>query len=129
LNPVSLFATRDEANSENSQRLKCLTGETHIYRAVDDGDSSLIKDCLFPETLELKIGAQVVLLKNIDEQFVNGSTGIVVGFETSMLNTVAYPIVKFDNGISWTICIDLWKHETSRGVLLASHTQVPLLLA
>lgn len=35
-----------------------------------------------PKTLELKKGAQVMLIKNLDETLVNGSLGTVIGFST-----------------------------------------------
>lgn len=43
----------------------------------------LLNDCIAPEILELKQGAQVILTKNIDDILVNGSQGRVVGFANS----------------------------------------------
>jgi len=64
-----------------------LVGETEIYEARDGGSivdkaqrDKLLSNCMAPEMIKLKKGAQVMLIKNIDETLVNGSIGKVIGF-------------------------------------------------
>jgi ATP-dependent DNA helicase PIF1 len=39
-----------------------------------------MQSCLAPQVIQLKMHAQVMLLKNLDADLVNGSLGVVVGF-------------------------------------------------
>lgn len=86
LEVTELFPTRQEVENSNQRRLRELPGEVHRYEALDAGDP-LIRDRLLgnmmaPKVLELKKGAQVMLIKNLDETLVNGSLGTVIGFST-----------------------------------------------
>ncbi|KAL2271487.1 hypothetical protein VTJ83DRAFT_858 [Remersonia thermophila] len=83
---TELFPTRQEVDSSNQRRLKALTGKVYRYDAVDTGDPKirdrLLANMMAPPTIELKKGAQVMLIKNMDDTLVNGSLGTVVGFMT-----------------------------------------------
>jgi ATP-dependent DNA helicase PIF1 len=54
-----------------------------------------------PSTLQLKVGAQVMLTKNMPEfHLVNGSRGVVQSFAKEHdQDSVAYPVVHFTNGV------------------------------
>jgi ATP-dependent DNA helicase PIF1 len=64
-----------------------LRGESKTYYAKDGGSASgvqrqkLLDNFMAQETLHLTVGAQVMLIKNIDDTLVNGSMGIVVAFQ------------------------------------------------
>lgn len=64
--------------------MKNLPGDSQVFRSEDVGDpkfkDKLLQNCMASISLELKVGAQVMLIKNIDEQLVNGSLGKVYGF-------------------------------------------------
>ncbi|OJD27782.1 hypothetical protein ACJ73_00830 [Blastomyces percursus] len=86
LEATELFPTRSEVENANSARMGRLSGETMVFTAVDGGTmqnetqrSQLLADCVAP-TIQLKKGAQVMLIKNMDESLVNGSLGKVVAF-------------------------------------------------
>ena len=83
------------------------------------------KFCSAPDYLELCIGAQVMLVKNIDllHGLANGSRGIVVGFTLEDL-----PIVRFLNGEERPIGMELWEMEEQDKVILRAY-QVPLRVA
>lgn len=67
--------------------MRNLSGQALEFRAVDGGSitdvaqrEKLLANCMAPPLLSLKKGAQVMLIKNIDETLVNGSIGKVVAF-------------------------------------------------
>ncbi|KAI0651482.1 hypothetical protein C8Q79DRAFT_38298 [Trametes meyenii] len=94
IEPTELYPTRAEVESANSSRLNKLPGNPILFRARDlpgrdaKGEclppqrvERALKDVIAPEKLNLKIGAQVMLIKNIIQGvLVNGSVGRVVGF-------------------------------------------------
>jgi ATP-dependent DNA helicase PIF1 len=83
---TELFPTRAEVESANLTRLRALPGEVHHFTAVDTGDQAvrdrLLQHMMAPKTIELKVGAQVMLIKNIDQTLVNGSIGKIKTFMT-----------------------------------------------
>jgi ATP-dependent DNA helicase PIF1 len=81
------FPTRAEVENANNMRMRNLQGETKIFEARDGGSivdkemrDKLLSNCMAPAQIALKKGAQVMLIKNIDDTLVNGSLGKVVGF-------------------------------------------------
>jgi len=84
---TELFPTRNEVDIANNSRMRNLVGEVKIYQAKDGGAvteerfrDKLLQNCMAPQEIQLKKGAQVMLIKNIDETLVNGSLGKVIGF-------------------------------------------------
>lgn len=84
------YPTRRQVDAENERRLKQLPGEGRIYRSRDGPNAAgssrseqqkkLLENFMAPETIVLKIDAQVMMIKNLDETLVNGSMGRVIGF-------------------------------------------------
>jgi hypothetical protein len=95
--PTKLYCTNKNVDMENIQQLKKLCSPSHLFRCTDkiyqypetgakwmnQAVQSLLtmSDKKIPRVLELKVGAQVVLLRNTDDTLVNGSRGVVVGFQ------------------------------------------------
>lgn len=84
---TELFPTRQEVDRANSLRMQQLHGQVYHFEARDGGTvldkafrAKLLQNCIAPEKVSLKKGAQVMLIKNIDETLVNGSLGRVRGF-------------------------------------------------
>lgn len=129
------FSRNVDVDAYNYEKLGQIKGELKTYKAVDLGSDryleSLDKNCLAPKNLDLKVGAQVMLLKNdLDKGLSNGSIGKVVAMGMASVD------VDFD-GIVSTVQKDEWKIEESTisisgkvsTRILASRTQVPLRLA
>ena len=81
------FPTRNEVEAANNSRMRSLGGNSWDFRAEDGGQiqdkvqrDKLLSNCMAPALITLKRGAQVMLIKNIDDQLVNGSIGKVIAF-------------------------------------------------
>jgi ATP-dependent DNA helicase PIF1 len=78
---------RHEVENSNAFRMRSLVGKGYRYDAADTGTvtdqgmrDKLLSNMMAPKTIELKKGAQVMLIKNMDEGLVNGSLGKVIAF-------------------------------------------------
>ena len=72
---ITLAPTNNLVTTINQRKLDELPGKTHKYQATITGE---MKRSVFPteEVLQLKKGAQIVLLRNdMDKRWVNGSVG------------------------------------------------------
>lgn len=84
------FPMRAEVDRANQNRLRALRGDEYVFRAQDDvpgqHDASVIQkntylqNFMAVEKLVLKVGAQVMLIKNLDTSLVNGTIGRVIKF-------------------------------------------------
>ncbi len=113
----------------NETALNKIDTETHTYTMQTTGSANYVetlkRSCLASETLTLKEGAFVMCIKNSTEKkYVNGSLGVVVGFE----EYTEYPIVELRNGKTVTITPDTWELRDG-DKKRASLMQIPLRLA
>jgi ATP-dependent DNA helicase PIF1 len=127
---TKLYSRNINVDVINAQELGNIQGQTNTFTMKTEGFSTLVeglkKSCLALEKLALKIGAQVMFIKNeVTGKYVNGTRGVVVGFEKSK---DGWPIVKtFDSQII-IVSPETWQFE-DHGVVRATLTQVPLRLA
>ena len=87
IEPTELFPTREEVDFANNARMRALPGSLHAFHAEEGGAitdlrarGKLLQNCMAPQIIELKKDVQVMLIKNMDENLVNGSLGKVIGF-------------------------------------------------
>ncbi|GAA5945450.1 hypothetical protein JCM3775_006781 [Rhodotorula graminis] len=109
LEPTELFPMRNEVDRANQNRLRALPGEETVFKAedglndhrpqVDKSRNTYLSNFMAPETLVLKVGAQVMLIKNLDTTLVNGTVGTVVGFGVPELQESDDD----DNGDEWVL--------------------------
>ena len=127
-----ILATRlcshvNEAEEINQFQLNELKGESKTYTAQDSDESmtaTLNKQLTVPDKLILKVGAQVMLLKNINiaSGLVNGARGIVIKFAENV------PVVQFKSGIQYHAKLEKWNLKTNTGSII-HRIQIPLKLA
>lgn len=135
--PTELFPLRAEVDRANAARLSALGGQSHTFTARDSGSAvpakrqKLLDNMMAVGTLELKVDAQVMLVKNVSETLVNGSVGRVLAFEDDVDGTKV-PLVEFQTfkGLETVpVSRDEFRAEDSEGKLLAKRIQIPFILA
>ena len=113
----------------NNLELSKLTGEEKIFNMTTSGFPALVealkKNCLAPSQLKLKIGAEVMFIKNDNlGKYVNGTRGLILGFDQED----GLPIVKTFSNSTLVAKPEEWIFEEN-GIVQATLKQVPLRLA
>ena len=87
IDATELFPTRDEVERANRTRMQQLQGRPFVFDAIDGGTiqdvaqrDKMLNNCMAAQQITLKKGAQVMLIKNLDDGLVNGSIGRVIAF-------------------------------------------------
>lgn len=125
-----LYAHNVNVDRINDQELaKLARREQKTFRMESRGVAQLVdglkKNCLAPESLTLKIGAEVMFIKNaVNGAFVNGTRGIVEKFA----DEGGWPIVRTADNDHIVASPEEWQYEDN-GLIRASISQVPLRLA
>ncbi|MEK9183117.1 MAG: PIF1 family DEAD/DEAH box helicase [Patescibacteria group bacterium] len=124
-----LFSHNVDVDRVNSEILAKLPNRQRMFDMSAEGPGGLVaimkKGCLSPESLCLKTGAAVMFTKNnLKEGFVNGTLGVVLGFD-KMNNS---PVVKTRSGQRIKVEPMDWTVEEN-GKVRARLTQRPLRLA
>ena len=127
---TKLYSRNINVDAINERELANIPGQEKTYTMETKGFSALVeglkKSCLALEQLRLKIGAEVMFIKNDTMgNYVNGTRCVVVGFDK---NDGGWPIVKTFDNRTFIAYPDEWKYEDN-GLVRAIITQVPLRLA
>ncbi len=125
---TKLFTHNVDVDTINHKHLDTLTTATKEFVMMSKGKDFLVeglkRSCLAPERLRLKEGARVMFVKNNYEVgFVNGTLGLVTGF-----NTFGEPVVRTVGGKLISVVPMSWSIE-EEGKVKAEITQLPLRLA
>lgn len=126
---TELHTVNIDVDRINEQRLRQLSGDEVTYTMETTGSENYVetlkRSCLAPESLQLRIGALVMCIKNSsDKKYVNGSIGQVVEFD----DATNYPTVTLRNGRTLTITPEEWELRDGTRKR-AGLTQLPLRLA
>jgi ATP-dependent DNA helicase PIF1 len=149
------FPRREDVDRSNVTRINRLQTDEMVFEAKDSGTikdpvhrSKILANFMAPERIALRLEAQVMLIKNMDEDLVNGSMGRVVGFEFPGAEKDVdgkgargrdvkggkaglekrCPLVEFVNGKRQLITPETWNVELPNGEIQASRSQVDFLL-
>lgn len=128
-NLTELHTVNVDVDRINAGRLAALEGDTVVYQASTTGAPNYVetlgRSVLAPSTLELKLGALVMAVRNdASKRYANGSIGQVTAFEPG----TDYPVVQFRNGREVTMMPETWELRDG-DKKRASISQVPLRLA
>ena len=134
--PVRIYCLNRQVDEYNAARYAKLTTQERVFTGIVHGDERhkdyFDRNCPAPRILKLKIGAKVMLLKNIDTEhgLVNGSVGLVKSFSPTG--------VEVDFGEYGSAIIESEKWEIKEQVadvtgemkykVAASFSQIPLKL-
>ena len=94
-----LHAHRDSCQYTNQQCINVVDGKFYNFRSIDSGSNinSLDRLVPVPRVLSLKVGCQVMLLRNLNHNLNNGMIGTVVRFSNT-----GFPVVDFEvNGLTY----------------------------
>lgn len=125
LKPTLLYPTKKYADQVNQfENMTLETEENKYKKSYIDAPAYILEELekqkgMFEEHITIKVGSQVMCIANLDEITVNGSQGVVIGFERG------FPVVKFSK-ITRVIEPHIWKNEKYEGYGIQ---QIPLILS
>ncbi|XP_047949600.1 ATP-dependent DNA helicase PIF1-like [Salvia hispanica] len=140
---VRLFPRISDVDEVNKEKMKGLGEEIYTYTAQDSGEKQWKRQLeigIARDTLELCVGARVMLIKNISpwRKLVNGATGTVLGFcklvdknygmSAGCSHGDVLPLVKFDSGSELIVEPETWEVRDGDKVV-ARRRQIPLILS
>ncbi len=127
--PTKLYTHNVDVDAINQAELQKISGEVKEFHMSGKGSDALVeslkKSCLAPSQLKLKIGAEVMFIKNNYERgYVNGTRGVIVDFDA-----YGEPVVELHSDARRiSVNAEEWQVEEN-GKVKASITQYPLRLA
>jgi len=126
---IRLHTHNADVDLINIDSLKALEGEVEDYYAVTTGEKKLVdslkKSVLAADHIKLKLGAQVIFVKNNFEMgYLNGTLGTVVDFDAD-----EWPIVETHNGDKIVAKPAEWSIVNEYNQPVATYSQIPLRLA
>ena len=137
IKPTKIYSLNKDVDADNERELDKLVLENEnldfyeykleyqvFKEKINNVEEKIGKKCIAPYNLQLCVGAQVMLLYNIDieNKLVNGSRGVITRFVEN------FPEVLFLNGCKRIITVQTWEIYEGRDLII-SCTQLPLRIA
>lgn len=137
IKPVKLFCKNVDVSRYNHDELHKIKAKSQFYHATDNGgeqwEKFFDKNCPAPTDLELRVGAQVILLINLDVALglVNGSVGTVTEMHDNSVSVSFASGTQVIEAFKWEVKQNEFDSLTGamKKVVLASRSQLPLKLA
>ena len=156
IEPTRMYSHKVCVDVINSSKLQELVSETHVFTGrvfteidmtpprvprmqpmsraqkeavLNEARLQISRNVPVPVEQELRVGAQVMLVVNLDQEsgLVNGSRGVITGFRTNRNAGGIMPVVQF-TGSEMVLSLHVWKHEI-HGAGVVCYMQIPLRLA
>ena len=126
--PTKLYTHNVDVDRINIEELNKLKGKSKTFKYTSKGTAKniekIFKTSLVLEEITLKKDAVVLFIKNNPEKhYINGTTGVVIGFEGDI------PVVKTSTGEKIRVVVEDWTIENDKGENIATVSQIPLRLA
>ncbi len=126
---IQLFTHNADVDLVNEESLSQIEGQIEYFYASAEGNANLVdslrKSVLAPDCLKLKIGAQVMFVKNNHELgYMNGTMGTITDFDSD-----GWPIVTTLDDRDLVAKPTDWQVVDEQNKPVAILTQVPLRLA
>ena len=103
---ITLSTRRDTVDDINTRHLKALPGKAKMLEGVVRGEFPL-SSLPTPKELYLKLGAQVLFVKNdLDHRWVNGTLGTIIGFDED--ETFVY--IRTEDGQEFDVEQEVWSN-------------------
>ncbi|NMA75244.1 MAG: AAA family ATPase [Bacteroidales bacterium] len=130
---ITLATRRDTVDRINQLKLEDLSGQKEVFKGKISGDFP-IHSLPTSEELTLKLGAQIIFIKNdVNKQWVNGTLGVISGMDKKGILTIIT-----EEGLEVDVTPDSWrniryKYNEKKKIVeeeeLGSFTQFPIRLA
>ena len=132
---ITLSTRRDTVDYINTKKLDELDGEPEVFKGIIQGEFPE-SNLPTPQELQLKVGAQVLFVKNdLTHRWVNGTLGTIIGFDEEEHERI---FVVTEDGKELDVEREIWSNirytfnETEKKIEeqeLGTYTQFPLRMA
>jgi hypothetical protein len=127
--PIILYPTNASVDAVNNAKLAKVKGEARVYEAELRGDERacavLVKNCIASRDLRLKVGAQVLMIKNCyaeGNEYMNGERGVLEDMGDDRLTI---RLETEGNPRSVTVEREFWEWKNADREVIASMRQFP----
>ena len=115
--------------SEKERQIRASQSQERILSELNSLKNSILCD----DITQLRVGAQVMCVVNMEESVTtaatpicNGSQGIIVRMTTETPSSLPLPVVRFNNGLEMTVNYHTWVSDNIPGIGVS---QIPLILS